>query len=110
MERRISGERPAALPDTVAEAPVVLPPGPTDAGVTNRSLPTGVWVRIAVPSDIVSLKATDPEEARRWQRSVREAFRIYLKAGYRVVDFCEGREAAPPAYALTTEPMSGPDS
>ena len=88
----------------------MLPPGPTDAGVTNRSLPTGVWVRIAVPSDIVSLKATDPEEARRWQRSVREAFRIYLKAGYRVVDFCEGREAAPPAYALTTEPMSGPDS
>ena len=110
VERRIAGERPVALPDTPTEAPVVLPPGPTDSGVTNRSLPTGVWVRIAVPSDIVSLKATDPEEARRWQRSVREAFRTYLKAGYRVVDFCEGREAASPAYALTTEPMSGPDS
>ena len=110
VARRISGEHRIALPDAATQAPVVLSPDPADSGATDRSLPTGDWVRIAVPADIGSLKATDPEAARRWQRSVREAFHIYLKNGYRVVGFCEGHEAEPPAYALTTEPRSGSDS
>lgn len=110
VARRISGEHRIALPDAATQAPVVLPPDPADSGATDRLLPTGDWVRIAVPEDIGSLKATDPEAARRWQRSVREAFHMYLKSGYRVVGFCEGREAEPPAYALTTEPRSGSDS
>ena len=106
VERRIARERHLPLPDaTVAR---VALPGPTDSGAIDRSRPTSDWVRIAVPADIVSLKATDPAEARRWQRSVREAFHEYLKNDYRVVDFCDGREAEPPAYVLTTEPMSGP--
>ncbi len=110
VERRVAGGRHVSLPDTVTATPIVLPPGPLESGATARSLPTGAWVRIGVPSDIGSLKATDPAEAHRWQQSVREAFRTYLKRGYRVVDFCERSEAEPPAYALTTEPVSCPSA
>ena len=103
VERRVAGERHISSRDAVAEAPVVFPPGPTESDAANRSLPTSGQVRIAVPADIVSLKGSDPAEARRWQQSVREAFRTYLTNGYRVVDFCVGSAVEPPAYVLTTK-------
>lgn len=100
VERRIAGVRHTSSIDAVTEAPVVLPQDSTKSSAADRSLPTDNWVRIAVPTDIVSLKGSDPVEARRWQRSVREAFRGYLTTGYRVVDFYEGSKTEPPAYVL----------
>jgi len=106
---RVAGKQRVSLPDTVAETPVVIPPHGMVSDASHRSLPTSDWLRIAVPADISSLKATNPEEAHRWQLSVREAFRSCLENGYRVVGFCDGNEAEPPAYVLTTQPVSGPD-
>ncbi len=103
VERRIAGARHTASLDAVAEAPVVLPPDPTKSNAADRSFPTDNWIRIAVPTDIVSLKVSDPAEARRWQRSVRAAFRAYLTTGYRVVDFYEGSAAEPPTYVLIND-------
>ena len=106
IERRVAGKRHASRPDSIAGTPLVLP-GPAGSGVANRARPTSDLVRIAVPADIVSLKATNPAEARRWQRSARHAFGIYLKNGYRVVDFYDGSKTEPPAYVLTSQPRSG---
>jgi predicted GNAT superfamily acetyltransferase len=106
VKRRIAGERHISRPDSVAGAPGVLPSGPTDSDGADRTLPTSDRVRIAIPADILSLKATNPADARWWQRSVRDAFRTYLKTGYLVVDFCDGSETEPPAYVLTRKPKS----
>jgi predicted GNAT superfamily acetyltransferase len=110
VERRIASKSPITSPSPAPEAPIMLPPDSTDRNVTNRSIPNDDLVWIAVPSDIVSLKATDLEEARQWQRSVREAFHECMNTGYRVVDFCSGRKGEPSAYALTTEPLPTPDN
>ena len=109
VERRVAGEQPNLLPDTIAETPIVIPPESDDSGADHSTYPTADWVRVAVPAEIGSLKTTAPGEARRWQRSVREAFRSYLKHGYRVVGFSEATETAPPAYVLTSQPISGRD-
>lgn len=109
VERRVAGERPNLLPDTAEETPIVIPLESDGSGADHSAYPTAGLVRVAVPADIGSLKTTDPEEARRWQRSVREAFRSYLKHGYRVAGFCEATETTPPAYVLTTQPIPGRD-
>ena len=108
VERRVAGERLTSFPDTVTETPIVIPSRSMTSDAPYRTLPNSDWVRIAVPADIDHLKATDLEEAQRWQLSVREAFRSYLRNGYRVVGFCTGGGDEPPAYVLTTQPMSGP--
>ena len=109
VERRVTGERPNRVPDTASEPPIVIPPESDDAGGGYATYPTADVVRIAVPADIESLKTTDPGEARRWQRAVREAFHSYLKHGYRVVGFYEATQTAPPAYVLTTRRIPGRD-
>ena len=109
VARRAAGKRHTSRPESIAGAPLVLP-GPAGSDVADRTRPTSDWVRIAVPADIVSLKTTNPAEARRWQRSVRDAFGTYLKNGYRVVDFYDGSKTEPPVYVLTSEPRSGSDS
>jgi predicted GNAT superfamily acetyltransferase len=103
VERRIAGERHTSSLNDMTEAPVVLPQDSTKSSAVDRSLPTDNWIRIALPTDIVSLKESDPVKARRWQRSIREAFRVYLTTGYRVVDFYEGNKAEPPAYVLIND-------
>ena len=106
VECRAAGETPLALPDTARDTPIVNPL-PSDAGDTlHRSDPTSAWARISIPVDIDTLKSSHPDQARRWQQSVRTAFSLCLTNGYRVVGFVTSGEAAP-FYVLTTEPWSG---
>ena len=70
VERILDGEPPAA-PDEARTAPVVTQPA---AGVEPAPLPHGPWLRVELPADIEHLKATAPEEARRWQQQLRRVF------------------------------------
>ena len=96
VERLLAG-RADPWPAPVRTAPAVAPGGPDAAG----ALPTDPWVRVAAPADIDTLKAADPDLARRWQETHRRAFGWYFPRGYRVAGF---RYAPPPAdshYLLT---------
>ncbi len=44
-------------------------------------------VYIEIPSDIESLKTSDPDLAARWRESTREAFRSHLDRGYEITRF-----------------------
>lgn len=106
VECRAAGETPLALPDTVTDTQIVNLLQGRVADPPPDSVPMGDWVRIAIPVDIDTLKSTDPDQARRWQQSVRPAFSRCLTTGYRVVGFVTNGEAAP-FYVLTTQPWSG---
>ena len=69
----------------------------------EAALPTAAWVRVAVPPDIVGLKAARPDDARAWQRATRRAFSWYLANGYRVAGFHRASMPAP-CYVMTTDP------
>lgn len=42
-----------------------------------------------IPSDVVKLKAADPEKARRWREATREAFLAYFSAGFTAIALIE---------------------
>lgn len=58
-------------------------------------------VRIEIPSDILSVRRRDPEEARRWRERTRGAFVSRLGSGYGVTGFVPGPERG--HYLLTRE-------
>ena len=103
VERRLAAQ-PDPLPAAAHDAPIAGS-GPA-AG--PAALPAGPWVRIAAPADIGSLKAADPDRARRWQAAQRSAFAWHLPRGYRVAGF---RHAPPPTdshYLLTNAAEPAP--
>jgi len=77
----------------VAVEPVPLPSDPALLGGVPPS------VAVPVPRDLGALLADDPERARRWHASVRQALTDYLGRGYWVSGFvCP--DGADPAYLL----------
>ena len=90
----------AALAADATAAPIVTPDVAT---VDPRRLPDDAWVRIAIPPAIATLKATNPNDARRWQLAVRRAFQRYLSDGYRVVGFIPGSDTESASYVLTRQ-------
>ena len=102
VERLLAGK--AEPPPAAAHSAPALGSGHPSA---DEALPSGQWVRIAVPSDIGALKATDPDRARHWQQTHRNAFAWFLSRGYRVAGF---QQAPPPGdshYLLTNLPDGG---
>jgi len=92
----VRGERPAppegAAPALVREGGRVRPADP---------LPLEERVLVPIPEDFTALLSDAPEEAGRWRRATRRAFRAYLSRGYEVTSF--GRRAGEPscsAYVL----------
>ncbi len=96
-------ERPA-LPSQSEDAPIVTPDAPTESGSFVRSpeLVDDAWVRIAIPPDIATLKATYPDDARRWQLATRRAFEHYFSGGYRVAGFTLASDAEHASYVLSS--------
>ena len=70
VERILDGE-PAVAPAAARTAPVVTAP---PAAVEPARPPRVPWLRVELPADIEHMKATAPEEARRWQRHLRRVF------------------------------------
>lgn len=60
-------------------------------------LPPDERVLIPIPEDFTALLSDAPEEAGRWRRVTRRAFRTYLSRGYEVTSF--GRRAGEPSRA-----------
>lgn len=56
------------LAEDAAGAPAVTDPG----ALTSRSTPGGGALLVQVPSDIVAIRAADPELASRWRRALRD--------------------------------------
>ncbi|NIP58344.1 MAG: GNAT family N-acetyltransferase [Gemmatimonadetes bacterium] len=65
---------------------------PAEAEVTR--------VRIEIPEDALRIHREDPELARAWRRSTRDAFLTCFREGYRVVGFKRLPEAGRAAYLL----------
>lgn len=70
---------------------------PTDASAT---FPRDEALRLAIPADVVSLSADDPEEGERWRRGLRATLRHYLSRGYRVAGFLPARGEPEAWYVL----------
>lgn len=58
------------------------------------------WVRIEIPADIQTLKATDRAAAIGWRNSVRAAFSRHLAQGWRVLRFDRDDGSGRSAYVL----------
>ena len=108
VEAIISEGRPA-LRSQADDAPIVTPDGPTGSasGVRSPELVDNTWVRIAVPPDIATTKATCPDAAQRWQRIVRRAFEHYFAGGYRVAGFTLASDAEHAWYVLSSDRGEG---
>ena len=86
VERVLAGE-PGRLPKAAQAGPIVTIDPAGSPGDTP--LPDAPWVRVELPADIDQLKAEAPEQARRWQLSLRRAFTTFLNArGARVAGVC----------------------
>ncbi len=103
MTRRLRGH-PSELGETVNQAPIIEP---TAVGAQSVKLPDAPWVRIAVPTDIDTVKRQTPEVAQAWQLAVRLAFESYLARGYRVAGFCRTTGSRYPWYALNRSEGEG---
>ncbi len=101
VDRLLAGQADP-LPSEALEAPTVNPDALTAdvPHAQNLSLPDAPWVRVAVPPDIETIKATSPDDARLWQLATRRAFQWYLGEGYRVVGFHPGDDQNRPFYLL----------
>ena len=101
VEARLRGARPT-LPVDARDAPLVSDPLLTgvEPGRQQTPLPENTWVRVAIPDDIDHLKSTAPDEARRRQYAVRQAFEWYLERGYTVAGFQADGDRDEPWYAL----------
>lgn len=89
---RLAGQMPA-LPDGLAEAPVV--------GAGTLAIPGGDPVRIAIPADIHAEEKNRPGRGAMWRAETRAAFEAHFAAGYQIVGLL--REPGPEArrhYAL----------
>ena len=108
VEAILSEGRPA-LPPQAEDAPIVVPDGPTGStpGVRSPELVDNAWVRIAVPPDIATMKATCPDDAQRWQRVTRRAFEHYFSCGYRVAGFTLASDAERAWYVLSSDGEKG---
>ena len=95
VERLLAG-RADPLPTGARDAPLISP----GHALAGDALPADPWVGICAPADIDTLKATDPDWARRWQETHRSVFGWYLSRGYRVAGFRHAPPAADPHYLL----------
>ena len=104
VERVLAG-RQDAIPPAALDAPIVNPDVPTSTALHERgeSLPISPWVQVAVPRHIDEVKATAPDDARRWQLATRRAFQWYLAYGYRVERFQYVSDARHARYLLTRD-------
>jgi predicted GNAT superfamily acetyltransferase len=93
-----------ALPSQAEDAPMVTPDGPAGSAsrVQSPEFVDHAWIRISVPPDIATMKATCPDDARRWQLAVRRAFEHYFSCGYRVAGFRRASDAEQAWYLLSS--------
>jgi predicted GNAT superfamily acetyltransferase len=85
--------------EQLARAPVVT--GAAEDGSLQRPLSRARTVLVEIPADILQVRARSPEEAWRWRRSTRRAFRHYLDRGYVVAGWHRRLDASRSAYVLT---------
>ena len=97
MERALAGEECERWPMTASQIPAALDvditrdlPRPT-APVLSLEAPL---VRVAVPADVQSIKAQDPQLAKAWRQAIREVLRDLIKRGYEVRDFARGSKVS----------------
>ncbi len=79
----------SAAPDTSGPMPVVLPLLAVEDGRAELHVPAldAPLVSITVPTDVGSLRRSDPDLALRWHHGVRDAFLAALGQGYEVFTF-----------------------
>ena len=108
VESLLAGRAPP-LPPEALTAPTVNPDALTAEvpHAQNLLLPNAPWVRVAVPLDIETIKATSPDDARLWQLATRRAFEWYLGQGYSVVGFYPAYDQDRAFYVLTRSTPGG---
>ena len=108
--KRVLARGQDAIPPSALDAPIVKPDAPTSTAphVRGESLPTSPWVQVAMPRHIDEVKATAPDDARRWQLATRRAFQWYLTNGYRVERFQYVNDARHACYLLTRDASDRP--
>ncbi len=97
---RLLADRGDPLPGAADAAPAVG----LDCRAPGAKLPVEPWVRVALPTRIDVLKATDPALAHAWQHMHRHVLPWYLARGYRVAGFRHLPAADDSWYLLTNEP------
>lgn len=98
LERALAGEECECWPMTaISQTPAALDvdvardlPRPTPP-VLSLEAPV---VRVAVPADVQSIKAQDPQLATAWRQAIREVLRDLIKRGYEVRDFARGSKVS----------------
>jgi predicted GNAT superfamily acetyltransferase len=97
VRERLAAGRSDASARSITEAPSALEakgggahprPGVPDLTLGNER------IRVAIPSDIVSLMDDDMPMALQWRAATRAAFTHYLRSGYEVRDFVRGTDSA----------------
>ena len=74
--------RPSLPEDPFASLPLLIAPeGPLCRPID----PTSSTLLLEIPTDLASLRSSDPELANRWRLAVRTAFTTAFAAGYRAV-------------------------
>lgn len=84
VRRRMEGEAPPGA-EELAAVPLVNPGGSSAEGLLAVDAEAAA-VRVRIPADIQAVKRRDAEEARAWRAVTRQAFEMYLAAGYEVVE------------------------
>ena len=104
VERALAGAS-EELPPEAFGSPVVNPNAITGNAplAQSSSLPTGAWVRVAIPPDIEQVKTRAPEDACLWQLATRRAFQWYFANGYRVAGFRSKSERHHDCYLVTNQ-------
>ena len=93
VEERLAGGRHDLTSGGMSQMPSALDAQPggvhTRPGVADLSLRSD-WIRVAIPSDIVSLMSEDLPLALEWRAATRAVFVHYLSSGYEVREFLRG--------------------